>query len=605
MKKLYAMFLGLLLITLVASAQISTLPYSQSFDSEFTTGNNIEFIPNWTGNEVGTTNRIFRETTNFNSSPAALAIIPTSGFNGEFIVDLNLANYSNVTLSFVAKSMVNGTGDRASKLEISTSADGGANWSTATTIGEFPNSNQASFAPFSYTLPTTANQAPSVKVRFSVTTGAGSNGTRAKLIIDNVQFAGEEAGSTTPVLSLSPATLNFSQILGAPSATQSISVYGANLTEPIALTVAAPFEIALTEDGTYAASQTLSLADEGFSGNVFVRLNATVANDFTGTLTAQTAGITPNPTTALEGTATASAVTNPTPFDLSTGNYTFTEWSAASAAGTYPANMIFWTHAVTDPTIDVAFEEDYSCLYNLGNRSRIVGEGGNGVSFVNTGNAQYTGVCDGSNPAQSSGEELANGRNGAAVLALNTTGRQNIQVAWTGRTIAKNNRLYALRLQYRIGDGNGNPNVNWLDFETVSEYVANDETNHSQNLTATLPASANSKEVVQLRWVYYQHADNAATGSRAQLALDDITVSSDEAITSSTNLDSDNSFVMYPIPATDIVFFNKTLSIAIYDITGKKVLLSENSSSINISELGAGIYFVKTTEGTLQKLIVK
>jgi hypothetical protein len=37
----------------------------------------------------------------------------------------------------------------------------------------------------------------------------------------------------------------------------------------------------------------------------------------------------------------AQAQTNPAPFDMSTGNYSFTQWDNTSAAGTYPANMVF------------------------------------------------------------------------------------------------------------------------------------------------------------------------------------------------------------------------------------------------------------------------
>lgn len=434
---------------------------------------------------------------------------------------------------------------------------------------------------------------------YTAARSTSSYGTGGTVRFDMITFSGNVI-SADPVLTLTPATLEFSQTLGAPSTAQSVTVYGANLISDITLDAYAPFEVALTEDGTYAATQTLTITDGGFSGNVFVRLNSATAGSFEEVLTAQTTG-TLGTSVNLSGETTASLVTNPTPFDLSTGSYTFTEWNADSTAGTYPNNMAFWAHATTDPSINTEFIEDYTCLYNLESRSRIVGENENGVSFVNTGNSQYIGVCDGSDPTQSSGDTVVNGRSGAAVLALNTLNRENIEVEWTGRTIVRNFRLYALRLQYRIGDGGGNPNIDWLDAN--SEYVANDTENHSETFTVTLPEDAENQEVVQLRWVYIQHEDNTASGARAHLALDDVTVSSEE--TASVSGFEQNTFRMYPNPTTNVVNFSKEISATVFDITGKKVLSFENATSVNVSQLNKGVYFVKTTEGTVSKLIKK
>lgn len=596
--------LGLFLVATQGFAQISTLPYAQSFDSEFTIGQNVTFLPDWTGNDVTETNRIFRETTDFNSTPAAMAVIPTGSFDGQVVVDLNLLNYSDAVVTFVAKSMANGTGTRPTKLEMSSSIDGGTTWSDATVINEFPNENQAAFATFTYNLPVNTNANTSVKVRFSFLTGTGGTGTRAKVIVDDVVISGDEGVSNDPVLTLNATSLDFSQILGAPSNFQTINIFGANLTTNVTFNVTAPFEIATSEEGTYGTSQTLNLVDGGLNTVLYVRLNSLALGDFTSELSFVSTDITNPETVALSGSTTNSLVTNPTPFDLSTGNYEFNAWSADAAAGTYPANMIFWSHATTDPTFNESFIEDYNCLYNLGNRSRIFGEGDNGVSFVNTGNSQYVGVCDGSDPTQSSGDAVANGRNGAAVLAINTISRQNISVQWTGRTIAPNNRVYALRLQYRIGNGNGNPNINWMDFEVINEYLANTEAGHSENITVALPAEANNQEVVQLRWVYAQHESNTATGSRAHLALDDIIISA-EPLMSVDDFDFANSLNMYPNPASDLVHFNREISLQIFDITGKMVFSAHNTKTINIQGLSKGIYILKTTEGISKKLIVK
>ena len=603
MTRKLSFLLGLFLLANLGFAQISTLPYTQSFTDEFTTGLNTVFLPSWTGNEVTETSRIFRDAVVFNSAPAAMAVIPTGSFDGQVVVDLNLLNYSNAVVTFVAKSMANGTGTRPSKLEMSTSIDDGATWFEVTLVNEFPNANQDNFATFNYNLPVNTNAVPNVKVRFSFLTGSGGSGTRAKVIVDDVVITGDEGVSNDPVLTINPSELAFSQILGAPSDVQSVNVFGANLTTDVVFNVTAPFEVATSVDGVYGLVQTLSPDNGDLNTQLYVRLNSLVTGDFTSSLASLTTDLLVLPTVALSGNTSNSLVTNPIPFDLSTGNYEFTSWSSEASAGTYPTSMIFWTHATTDPDFNVSFVEDYACLYNLGNRSRIFGEGDNGVSFVNTGNAQFVGVCDGSDPTQAAGDAIANGRNGATILALNTLGRQNINVQWTGRTIAPNNRVYALRLQYRIGDGNGNPNLNWMDFETINEYLANAEAGHFENLSVTLPEEANNQVVVQLRWVYAQHETNTASGSRAHLALDDIIVSTD-LLLSNNNFELNNALKMYPNPASEVVYFNKEVSLQVVDMTGKIVLSASKTQSINIQGLSKGVYFVKTTEGDTKKLLV-
>jgi len=599
MKKKVLLLTGLLFGGFSALAQISTLPYTQSFDDEFTLGTDVEFLPNWTGNTVNANNRIFKETTDYSSAPAALAVIPTGSFDGEILIDLNLLNYTDASIDFNIKSMANGDGTRPTKIEMETSIDGGVTWSGSVVIGEFPNEDQATFTEATYNLPETADNIANVAVKIYASQGSTGSGTRAKVVIDDVSITGTESNLTEPSLTLTPGTLDFTQILGAPTSAQSVGIIGANLTENITLTASEPFEIALTEDGEFATTQSLTLVDGEFSGSVFVRLNATEANTFNGTLTAETAGVSPNTEISLNGEAANSAVTNPEPFDLTTSDYTFTEWSADASAGTYPNNMVFWINDAGDgveSTATDSYYNDWLCGYNIESASRILGENDNGVSFLNTGNTVTNTNCYGE------GDGRLPGKPGAAVLALNTLERENVQIEWTGRTMIRNNRTYALRLQYRIGDGNGNPNINWQDFENIVEYVANDIEDHSESFTISLPDDASNQPIVQLRWIYFQHETNTASGSRAKLALDDITVSSEPLSTSNFELDS---FSMYPNPATDIINFNEETTGEIYDLNGKRVLSFGNTATVNVAQLTKGIYIVRTDKGATSKLIIK
>ncbi|MBT8196314.1 MAG: hypothetical protein KJO64_07790, partial [Bacteroidia bacterium] len=123
MKKLYFFSIALLLVTSGAMAQISTLPASENFDAAFTTGTSVMFIPNWTGNTVATSNRIFQDSNNPAMSVSACAAIPTSSFSPEIKVDLDLSGYANTFATFYAASEANGSGSRPVILRLSTSID--------------------------------------------------------------------------------------------------------------------------------------------------------------------------------------------------------------------------------------------------------------------------------------------------------------------------------------------------------------------------------------------------------------------------------------------------------------------------------------------------
>lgn len=194
---------------------------------------------------------------------------------------------------------------------------------------------------------------------------------------------------------------------------------------------------------------------------------------------------------------------------LQSGPYVLTNWDVASAAGTYPPDMLFYqvTNSLGDPGLSVEMDSLWTLPYNLTSRSRINGLGADGFSFINT-----------SNPQTNSGA----GYVGAAVLALNTLGKDNLRVTWTGGTVVPNDRVYAIRLQYRVGgsgafsdvlDTHGNP----------VEYVRNSLTGHSAVLgPVTLPAAANNQSYVQLRWKYYYVSGN--NNARAQLRVGNIQV---------------------------------------------------------------------------------
>jgi hypothetical protein len=218
---------------------------------------------------------------------------------------------------------------------------------------------------------------------------------------------------------------------------------------------------------------------------------------------------------------------NPLPYPLQQGNYAFDFWSRDEPEGSFPPHMLFLQGDMDDPGLEDEMthryhipESDYHSddegsegyVYRLTGRTRINGLDDQGISFINTGR----------------GRDL-----GAAVLSLDTRGVQDVEVSWTGGTLIPNARVYAIRLQYRVGlerpfedlvDGNGNP----------VEYMRSDEEGHEQRFEPVmLPPYASNQAYVQLRWKYYYTGLRleANHGRRDMLRLDDILVTSSELTT--------------------------------------------------------------------------
>lgn len=71
-------------------------------------------------------------------------------------------------------------------------------------------------------------------------------------------------------------------------------------------------------------------------------------------------------------------------------------------------------------------------------------------------------------------------------------------------------------------------------------------------------------------------------------------------------LEADQSgFSMYPNPATRELYLNKESDVAIYDMSGKRVLVQRNVKRVNIDALTPGTYTIVNAEGQAKKLVVQ
>jgi uncharacterized protein len=62
-------------------------------------------------------------------------------------------------------------------------------------------------------------------------------------------------------------------------------------------------------------------------------------------------------------------------------------------------------------------------------------------------------------------------------------------------------------------------------------------------------------------------------------------------------------FSVYPNPAQDVINFNKTTDVSLYNISGQQIRIARNVTSINISDLKSGIYFLQNIKGAVVKIV--
>lgn len=206
---------------------------------------------------------------------------------------------------------------------------------------------------------------------------------------------------------------------------------------------------------------------------------------------------------------TNSPVPEPKPFILSGGEYQLSRWDPSQATGSSPSHMTFYMSPTPDPLATDLYDIPWRGAYDLTSRSRITGLGDEGIGFINTSDPQSPG----------------SGFAGAAILALNTMGLDRAEVSFRGRTVAVNNRNYALRLQYRVGADRPFVDLRTTQGDPVV-YLRSDTAGESHVVgPVPLPSAALNQPYVQLRWLY--HFVAGPTGTRAYLGLDEIRVGRD------------------------------------------------------------------------------
>lgn len=184
-------FIVLAVFTVSEASRGNASNQIQDFESVFIIENYPnEFLPNWYANEIrGTSSRIYQANGLGRNGSKALAVQPISTFDGEVIIRLSPQEFTDPKVHFWAKSLKNGTGDRAAQVYYSWGKELKGNYSGREILGganEFRNENQE-FRLFELLLPDEFAEDAEVYLRLEIRYGAGS-GSCAKWLMDDFEF---------------------------------------------------------------------------------------------------------------------------------------------------------------------------------------------------------------------------------------------------------------------------------------------------------------------------------------------------------------------------------------------------------------------------------
>lgn len=280
----------------------------------------------------------------------------------------------------------------------------------------------------------------------------------------------------------------------------------------------------------------------------------------------------------------------PKPLDLQSyfadpdTTFRFNFWDPNEPEYSYPEHIMFLQSDKSDPDLDDPLDyayfiphDDYHTNdqatigfpYNNTGRTRINGLGDEGISFINTGRGRDV---------------------GGLLLALGVPEGKSPswEVTWTGGTILANERVYAIRLMYRVGtDGP------FMDLADNQEYITNID-GHKQTFVSYPFIDDFLYPYIQLLWKYYHVEGNS--GPRAQLSLSDIQikllVGQEEFHESKPLVYISNEFLHIRLGG------EHSTQVDIYNLAGQLVFSDHFNFTNHISfnpSLHQGLYLVKIT----------
>ncbi len=214
------------------------------------------------------------------------------------------------------------------------------------------------------------------------------------------------SGAPTPTINVTGSLSAFSTTTGTPSAAQSYTLSGSNLTANITVAIPAGYEIS-TDQSTWLSG--LSLASS-FNGLVYVRLTGIVAGSYPGNITHNSTGATEvalavsgtvsSPTPTITATGTLNAFTAIVGSPSAAQSYTVTGTNlTADIAVTPPAGYELSTNGTTY-TSSLSLASNYNGLVYVRLTGTTVGTYNGNITHTSTGATQVDKAVTGtvSNP---------------------------------------------------------------------------------------------------------------------------------------------------------------------------------------------------------------
>ena len=261
---------------------------------------------------------------------------------------------------------------------------------------------------------------------------------------DGLSIGGFVEVNNTPTIIASPISLSgFTQTSATPSAEQTYTVSGDNLTADVSIVPPTGYEISTTTGGAFSATNPINLTRTGGDlvgepVTIYVRQSASTLGAVSGNITHTSTGAN-NPNVAVSGTRTG------TYYSKSTGNLDdLANWGLnTDGTGSAPAN--FTTNGVIYEIRNRATATIGANWVVSGTASKVVvGDGTNAIDFTIPSGSTLTGTIDVSNAAELTienttaptfGTFATNSTleyNNIAVTLSNSTTYRNLKLSGTG-----------------------------------------------------------------------------------------------------------------------------------------------------------------------------
>jgi hypothetical protein len=106
-----------------------------------------------------------------------------------------------------------------------------------------------------------------------------------------------------------------------------------------------------------------------------------------------------------------------------------------------------------------------------------------------------------------------------------------------------------------------------------------------------------------------QHPDNATISDAAAKNSLTFAITGLKQLVSSIDNDDDqpteSGIRVFPNPTSTQIQFSQTLDAALYDATGARVRVVREASSMDISDLASGVYYVRFVDGSTRQVVVQ